>query len=237
MRALLLAGVALLGARAAAAQQEDRWQLTRSNGTILWDLQLVRLSGDTLAVRNADSTYRFPIRDVDELRLVRKSEHRANEPGTFGDALGGVGDVVYRLTLYTLAERRQILAQVFHDHPPSPPNPSPPSQSTSDLWQITLKDGTIVWNLRLERLQHDTIVFWNDARIVRYPLLRVDELRLVRAGEHEIGPVAAGGRYDGAPNGTSDVVYQLTLLDLAQRRQVVQEILQTRNTAPPPARP
>jgi len=231
MRALVLASVALLAARFAAAQQDDRWQLTRNNGAILWDLQLVRLARDTLVVRHSDSTYRFPIGAVDELRLVRKSEHRTNEPGTFGDALGGVGDAVYRLTLYTVAERRKILAQVFHDHPPR--DPSLPTQGTSDMWQIRLKDGTIVWNLRLERLQHDTIVFRNDARVVRYPLLRVDELRLVRAGEHEIGPVAAGGRYDGAPNGASDVVYQLTLLDLAQRRQVVQEILRTRNAPRP----
>jgi len=44
--------------------------------------------------------------------------------------------------------------------------------------------------------------------------------------------VAAEGRYDGAPNGTSDLVFQLTLLDLAERRHVVQEILRTRSAAP-----
>lgn len=107
------------------------------------------------------------------------------------------------------------------------------AQDTSDIWQITLKDGTIVWNLRLERLQRDTMVFRQQAGIVRYPLMSVDELRLVRGGRHEIGPVAAEGRYDGAPNGTSDLVFQMTLLDLAERRQVVQEILRTRSTAPP----
>ncbi len=101
------------------------------------------------------------------------------------------------------------------------------------LWQITLKDGTIVWNLRLERLQGDTIVFREDSVPVRYPLMRVDELRLVRAGEHEIGPVAAGGRYDGAPNGASDLVYQLTLLDREQRRQVIELILRRRAESPP----
>jgi hypothetical protein len=102
-----------------------------------------------------------------------------------------------------------------------------------DLWQITLKDGTIVWNLHLERLERDTLVFREDSATVRYPLLRVDELRLVRPGAHEIGPVAAGGRYDGAANGATDVVYQLTLLDLAQRRRVVTEILRAR-AAPAP---
>jgi len=106
-------------------------------------------------------------------------------------------------------------------------------QATEDVWQITLKDGTIVWNLRLEALRRDTLVFRQDKKTIRYPLLRVDELRLVRAGTREVGGVVDGARYDGAANGTSDLVYQLTLLDLSERRQVVEHILRTR-TAPPP---
>ena len=76
MKALIVAGLALLGAATATAQQDDRWQLTLSDGTIIWDLHLARLNGDTLFVRHDDSTYRFPIMRVDELRLVRKSEWR-----------------------------------------------------------------------------------------------------------------------------------------------------------------
>jgi hypothetical protein len=34
--------------------------------------------------------------------------------------LGGADDEVFRLTLYDLTERRQILAQIFKDHPPAP---------------------------------------------------------------------------------------------------------------------
>lgn len=108
--------------------------------------------------------------------------------------------------------------------------PLPPRD---DLWQITLKDGTIVWNLHLVRLERDTLVFSQDSATVGYPLMRVDELRLVRAGEHEIGPVAAGGRYDGAANGSTDLVYQLTLLDLAQRRAVVAQLLARKQTPSP----
>jgi hypothetical protein len=106
------------------------------------------------------------------------------------------------------------------------------AQASEDIWQITLKDGTIVWNLRLDTLRHDTLVFRQEKKTLRYPLLRVDEMRLVRGGAHEIGPVAAEGRYDGAPNGTSDLVFQLTLLDLAERRRAVQEILRTRRVPP-----
>src|SRR2546430_6193954 len=105
-------------------------------------------------------------------------------------------------------------------------------QATEDIWQITLKDGTIVWNLRLDSLRHDTIVFHQDKKTLRYPLLRVDEIRLVRAARREGGAVVDRARYDGAANGTSDVVHQLTLLDLSDRRRVVEQILRTR-TVPP----
>ena len=233
MRTFLVAALALFGATRVAAQQDDRWQVTLNDGTIIWDLHLVRLQGDTLVVRDADSTYRFPIMRVDELRLVRKSEaRRTADRNRYGAALGGADDQVYRLTLDDRTERRQVLEQVLKDHPPSPPPPKP-LQGYDALWQITLKNGTIVWNLRLLKLERDTLVFRQDSATVRYPLMGVDELRLVRAGEHEIGPVAAGGRYDGAANGSTDLVYQLTLLDRAERRRVVEQIFRGR-AAPAP---
>src|SRR5438132_12928160 len=105
-------------------------------------------------------------------------------------------------------------------------------QATEDVWQITLKDGTVVWDLRRGTLRRDTIVFRQNKKTVRYPLLGVDEMRLVRAGKREVGGVTDGARYDGAANGMSDLVYQLTLLDLPERRQVLEQILRTR-TAPP----
>ena len=120
MRALVVATVALLGAAPAAAQQDDRWQVALNDGRIIWELRLVRLRGDTLVVRDADSTYRFPIGHVDELRLVRKSERRQTaEPNRYGGVLGGADDAVYRLTLYSVSERRQLLEQVLKDHPPA----------------------------------------------------------------------------------------------------------------------
>lgn len=229
MSAVFVVGLALLGATRLVAQQDDRWQITLNSGTIMWELHLVRLQGDTLVVRHDDSTYHYPIMQVDELRLVRKSEaRRTADRNRYGAALGGADDEVYRLTLDDRSERRQRLEQVFKDHPPAVP-----VQGYEALWQITLKNGTIVWNLHLLRLEHDTLVFRQDSATVRYPLMGVDELRQVRAGEHEIGPVAAGGRYDGAANGSTDVVYQLTLLDRAERRKVVEQILRSR-TVPEP---
>ncbi len=121
MRALRVAGIVLFVAVPVAAQRDDRWQMTLNDGRILWDLHLVRFRGDTLAVQQGDSTFRFPITQVDELRLVRKAERRqTNEPNRYGGVLGGADDEAFRLTLYDLAERRQIVAQIFKDHPPAP---------------------------------------------------------------------------------------------------------------------
>ena len=121
MRALWVAGIVLLWAAPVAAQQDDRWQLTLNDGRILWELHLVRFQGDTLVVQQGDSVLRLPIKEVDELRLVRKAERRQTaEPNRYGGVLGGGDDEVFRLTLYNLAERRQIVAQIFKDHPPAP---------------------------------------------------------------------------------------------------------------------
>jgi hypothetical protein len=120
VRAILVAGLALLGATPGRAQRDDRWQVALNDGTIRWDLHLVRLRGDTLVLRRGDSTYSVPLRELDELRLVHKSERRLTpEPNRYGGVLGGVDDEVYRLTLYTLTERRQIVAQIFKDHAPA----------------------------------------------------------------------------------------------------------------------
>ena len=121
MRAFVLAGWALLGAAAVAAQQDERWQVTLNDGTIVWDLRLVRLRSDTLVLRGSDSTYRFSIGQVDELRMVRKSvRHQTAEPNRYGGVLGGADDEVYRLTLYGVSERRAMIEQIFKDHPPEP---------------------------------------------------------------------------------------------------------------------
>src|SRR5207253_11521561 len=117
MRAGLVLWLGLLAARPGAAQ--DRWQLTLNSGTTLWDLSLVKLAGDTLVVRHADSTYALPLAQVDEIRLVQKStRHITPEAGRYGGVLGGVDDEVHRLTLYSVPERRAIVQQVLLAPPP-----------------------------------------------------------------------------------------------------------------------
>src|SRR5437879_12204337 len=117
MRAVLALCFGLLGVRSGAAQ--DRWQLTLNSGKTVLDLRLVKLAGDTLVVRHDDSTFALPLTQFDELRLVKKAtRHVTPEPGRYGGVLGGADDEVYRLTLYTLAERRDILQQILKDPPP-----------------------------------------------------------------------------------------------------------------------
>lgn len=124
LAALLVIRAAVPAAPAAGVaptQPGDRWQLTLSDGTIIWEIRLVRFSHDSLVVRHADSTYSFPVAQVDELRLVQKSVRRMGpEAGRYGGVLGGTDDEVYKLTLYSVSERRQILEQLFKDHPPAP---------------------------------------------------------------------------------------------------------------------
>ncbi len=120
MRSSLLATLGVLLAAPCAAQATDRWQMTLSSGVTVWDLHLVRLNGDTLVLQGADSILSVPLPQLDELRLVQKSQRSVTpEPGRYGGVLGGGDDVVYRLTLLDLNERRQTVQQILHDHPPS----------------------------------------------------------------------------------------------------------------------
>jgi hypothetical protein len=101
---------------------QDRWQVTLRDGTLVWDLRLVQLAGDTLVFRPTDTArvLRFPVMQVDVLRLVQKAEKRQGAPdaqGT-GNGLMGGSDLVWQLTLLDRTERLQVLHQILEDHPP-----------------------------------------------------------------------------------------------------------------------
>ena len=119
----LLLAVVLWATIPCAAQ--DRWQLTLHSDTVLWDLELVGLRGDTLLVHQTDSgaTLRVPLMQIDELRLIAKAEKRANEPDARAIERGlmGTGDPVFRLTLRDRAERVEIVRQILASRgPPGP---------------------------------------------------------------------------------------------------------------------
>jgi hypothetical protein len=97
----------------------DRWQVTLADGRILWDVRLVKLEGESLHVRRADSLGVVSVSQVTELRLIRKSELRLGE-GAAGAmaALMGSDDEVYDLTPLEFADRLRAVQKVFLYHPP-----------------------------------------------------------------------------------------------------------------------
>ena len=115
MRSVLLPCLLALWAVPSAAQ--DRWQLTLHSDTVLWDLELVGVSGDSLVVRQTDTeaTLRLPLMQIDELRLVAKAVRRANQQDARAteNTLMGSGDLVFRLTLRDRAERLEIVRAIL----------------------------------------------------------------------------------------------------------------------------
>jgi hypothetical protein len=122
MRAIFVAVVSLaaIGAPPLAAQQEERWQLTLDQDRYVWDIRLIRLEGDSLIVRQADSVLRVPVERITEIRLIKKSEMQLGEGAAAMSALTGRDDEVYDLSPLEFAERLRAIQQIFLYHPSEP---------------------------------------------------------------------------------------------------------------------
>lgn len=125
MRVLIFASLCLAVAVPVAAQDrnDDRWQVGLEDGSYVWDIRLVRLAGDSLVYRQADSTGWVSVQQVRELRLIRKTVMRVGEGAGAGgaiNALTGSDDEVYDLNTLGYAERIRAIQQIFLVHPPSP---------------------------------------------------------------------------------------------------------------------
>ena len=119
--ALLLATLAMLTAAPAAAQDE-RWQVTLDNQDYVWDIRLVRLQGDSLVVRQADTLRSIPVERITEIRLIRKTEVQLGGGQGAGaiSALTGGDDEVYDLTPLDFAGRLRAIQKLFLYHPAEP---------------------------------------------------------------------------------------------------------------------
>lgn len=97
----------------------DRWQIELESGDYIWDIRLVRLGGDTLVFRQADSVDGVRVEQIRELRLIRKTEMRLGEGGggTMA-ALTGVDDEVFDLATMDFAARIRTIQQILLLHPP-----------------------------------------------------------------------------------------------------------------------
>lgn len=100
----------------------DRWQIQTAKGDYIWDIRLLRLSGDTLLFKQADTIGRARVDQISELRLIRKTIVRAGlgEAGMATAALTGSDDEIYDLGPLDFAARLRAIQQVFLVHPPSP---------------------------------------------------------------------------------------------------------------------
>jgi hypothetical protein len=110
----------VLGAAPLTAQEDDRWQITLDQDRYVWDVRLVRLDGDSLVVRQADSSLGVPVGRITEIRLIRKSEVQPGDGATAMSALTGGDDEVYDFTPLEFAERVRAIQKIFLYHPSEP---------------------------------------------------------------------------------------------------------------------
>jgi hypothetical protein len=116
--AVLLAGVSPLHAQNEGRPERERWQVTLDGERYVWDIGLVRLDGDSLVVRQADTLARLPVEHITEIRLIRSStmELGAGAAGAMS-ALTGSDDEIYDFTPLEFADRIRAIQKIFVDHP------------------------------------------------------------------------------------------------------------------------
>jgi len=96
----------------------------------------------------------------------------------------------------------------------------------SDRWQLTLDDDQYVWDIRLVRLEGDSLVIRQSDSLVRVPLGHVNEVRLIRGARVEVTGGAATAGAMSALMGGDDEIYDLAPLEPADRRPTIEKILQ-----------
>ena len=92
------------------APSPDRWQLTLTDHSYLWDVRLVRLTGDTLTVTARDSAIGAPVQNITEIRLLPETILRVGDGHR--SAIGALGDnnaPVFDLAPLPIAARRKTI--------------------------------------------------------------------------------------------------------------------------------
>jgi len=117
--AILLA--ALTTPAIAQGTEDDRWQITTETGDYIWDIRLVRLAGDTLLFRQADTVGGVRVERIRELRLIRKTTMRIGEGEGAGGAIAaltGSDDEIYDFQTLDFPARLRAIQQILLVHPP-----------------------------------------------------------------------------------------------------------------------
>ena len=99
-----------------------------------------------------------------------------------------------------------------------------PLAAQDDRWQVTLDNEQYVWDIRLVKLEGDSLVVRQSDTLRRVPVAQIKELRLIRKSEVDLGDGGAAGAMNALVGG-DDEVYDMTPLDFADRLRTVQKIL------------
>ena len=94
-----------------------------------------------------------------------------------------------------------------------------------ERWQVALDDGSYVWDIRLVRLAGDSLVVRQSDSLVSVPVAHIDEIRLIRKSEMEVGGEGATAGAMSALVGGDDEIYDLKALAFADRIRTVQKVL------------
>jgi hypothetical protein len=94
-----------------------------------------------------------------------------------------------------------------------------------ERWQVTLGGDRYVWDVRLVRLDGDSLVLRQSDSLLRVPVAQMTEIRLIRKTEVEVGTGNADAAAMAALTGSDDEIYDLTPLDFAARLRAVQKVL------------
>jgi hypothetical protein len=102
-----------------------------------------------------------------------------------------------------------------------------------ERWQVALDDGRYVWDIRLVKLDGDSLVVRQSDSLVAVPVAHINEVRLIRKSEVQMagGGEMAGGAMN-ALMGRDDEVYDLSPLAFAERMRTIQKILLNHPAAP-----
>lgn len=107
-------------------------------------------------------------------------------------------------------------------------------RAQDDRWQVGLDDERYVWDIRLVRLDGDSLVVRQSDSLVNVPVAHINEIRLIRKSEVQIGAGGPGGAAGAmsALVGADDEVYDLTPLEFGDRLRTIQKILLLHPTEP-----
>jgi hypothetical protein len=98
-----------------------------------------------------------------------------------------------------------------------------PVLAQDERWQVTLDTEEYVWDIRLVRLDCDSLVVRQADSLRTLAVERITEIRLIRKSEVQLGDGARAGAMS-ALMGGDDEIYDLTPLEFPDRIRAIQKI-------------